>query len=404
MNIAFITNDLIVGGGATYIDRKSRWLIDKGHNIIVISEGGIYANELHPNVNSFVIDHLSKIPFALTKKTSDKIQKQLSEILISKDIDIIEAYGPSAILYTALTYPVHKKNYLFNCLLEFNFNNSWILSSITKLLNNKGRYYTLTTQMSDYINKKCGVLLSPTIIPIPIGSVPNDTLSEKPYVLSVGRMSPDKLYLKYLMADFYYLHKNQSINKDIKLIAVGDGPTYEEMYELAESYNKDIGYKIITLTGTVIGKELDNLYKECMLYIGVGTTLLISASYSKATILGSGISNDNKYAWGFWGDDRKLDKNSIAGTSTEYLHRKSSYSEILKLALNDEDIRNSKGRVAFELFSEVYSINKIMTDWESQYRKLANYPLDNELIDYAQKQRKKDSFLRVVYSVYRRFK
>ena len=111
-------------------------------------------------------------------------------------------------------------------------------------------------------------------------------------------MGADKMYVKHLIIDFGKLKKKRLIDDDIKLVIVGDGDLYNEVLELAVRINKDLPNESIVLKGTVIGVDLDNLYRSCMGYIVIGTTILIAASFAKPVILASGYKKFQSFAFG----------------------------------------------------------------------------------------------------------
>ena len=67
MKIAIVTERMIVGGTETYIIRKSRWLLNHGHQVVVISEGGELAGALPDGVKHVTVDFTGRPPYHFGK-------------------------------------------------------------------------------------------------------------------------------------------------------------------------------------------------------------------------------------------------------------------------------------------------------------------------------------------------
>lgn len=378
MKIAFVTPQMIVGGAETYIVRKSEWLIKRGHDVIVISAGGCYVDQLPEKVSHYEIKELLYAPYSMSGFHLMDVLKKISDIIKKESVDVIEAHNAFPVLYITMSYSFHGCPFLLNALLELNYDGNYQLCLLTKLLSKRSRYFTLTLSMNDYIERKCKARLSPHILPIPINAPSDLSITEEKYLLSVGRMGTDKMYIKHLIVSFCNLKKNRIIDSEVKLVIVGDGNLYGEVNEMASQANRELNDNCIILKGTVIGQELSNLYKCCMAYIGVGTTLLIAASFAKPIILASGFYEFQPFAFGYWGAHYDLDKHSLGG-GPDYLDCKMSFEQAILEIVRSQDFRKELSVKSYSLFKEVYDMDKIMFDWESFFKKNINVLNDNIL-------------------------
>lgn len=374
MNIAIVTNKFSIGGAETYTLRKASWLIENGHNVILISAGGEMVKFIPIHIKHYEISGIAISPYIHKKKKLNSILYELSDIFKINKIDVIEAHNANPIIYTLLSYKTHGIPYLFNDLLEFDFDHDYILRYIAKKLSKEGLFFVLTQEMLRYINELIGSDLQAEIIPIPY-TKPKDKEStlDKNYFLSVARVSPEKMYVKSLIIGFgKYITSNKGCRIK-KLIVVGDGDEHlvKELKLNAEEINKATGYCAVEMKGSVIGKELISLYKNCSAFIGVGTCLLISASYGKPTIIASGLKNMKEYAYGFWGTHIDIDSQSIGAKDT-YVPYSVPYENIL-LEINDKDKADKYGKAAFDLFEKVYDMDKIMNMWLYSYANVSKY-------------------------------
>lgn len=369
MNIAFVTPRFIVGGAETYIIRKSQWLIEHGHNVLVISSGGCFVEMLPKEVKHIALENLSVAPYTLSYNQLKYLLGTLTSILQSEKIDMIEAHNTFPILYVFLSYRGHKIPFVLNVLNELSYDSNWELQKITRILDKLKCYYTLTGKMNDYIEKRCGRSLHPTILPIPL----NDPSSKsyvgsnfQNYILTVGRLAPDKMYLKYLIKDFGAFLDENKLYSDKTLVVVGDGPLKNEVEQMAHTINSRCHRKAIVLLGSVVGEELERLYAGCELYVGVGTTLLIAASYAKPSIIGASYTQLQPYAFGFWGTHPE-DADVISG-SFDIVDRKKSYKNSFQNFYSVSEIqRKQYGYQAYNLFKNNYGLNVIMKKWDAIY-------------------------------------
>lgn len=379
MKIAFVTPLFVIGGAETYIIRKATWLQNCGHEVIIISEGGKMVEMLPNGIRHFKVSGISKMPYAHSPLKLRRILKSISTILAENGINVIEAHNTAPILYVGMSYRYHHIPYLLNVLLEISFDRNPQLCKFTKVLAMRNLYYTLTFNMHLYIENKCRVLLPVHILPIPI-SLPyiSTPLTVGDFVLTVGRLTEDKMYLRAVIKSFG-IYLQSKIGGAIRfLYVVGDGILREDINRLANDVNASLGYEAIVMKGTVVGRELNILYEKCIAFVGVGTALLIAASYRKPIIIASGFIDLRDYAWGYWGKQPTLDKDSIAGNS-KYYHLRQPFEEAISRLSIDDEFRISVANKAFELFKEVYDMDKVMVKWESNYNEICKKEHDTFL-------------------------
>lgn len=399
MKIAFVTPQLIVGGAETYIARKSRWLIEHGHEVLVISEGGCFVEMLPPKVEHIVLGNISKPPYHLSFQECRILLDKMTSILLSAKVDVIEAHNTFPILYLIMSSKKHKIPFCLNVLLDLSYDHNWLLCNATTVLDRVGLYYTLTENMNKHISGKCRIRLTPKIIPIPIEITKRHLLQEGDYILTVGRLSPDKMYLKYLIVAFKELIQRHDFN--VQLFVVGDGGLKPEIESIAKDANQALGRNAVVLLGTVVGEALDKLYANCTAYVGVGTTLLMSAANAKPTIIASGLDECQPYAYGLWGLRPDEDKAVIGGT-VQMENRKQPYQDILlHILTTSKEKRAEYGKAAYTLLNDTCELNTVMDKWQKEYTYIAGTPLPIKLYKYATKLSVYTKILHICYLVYK---
>lgn len=381
MKIAFVTPKFIVGGAETYIIQKSRWLIEHGYEIIVMSEGGDLVEKLPIGAKHTIVEGISRMPYEHNPLKLQRILKFISNILLVEHVDVIEAHNVSPILYVAMSYKFHRVPYLLNVLLETVYDSNFELCGLTKFLAHRGLYCTLTQNMHAYIEGRCGTSLFVKILPIPIANpsiVKYNKMSN--YVLTVCRLSEEKMYLRFLIKAFGNFISENIENKELYLYIVGDGPLWDEIAILVESVNEKVGFCAIVMKGTVLDQKLEELYENCIAYIGVGTTLLLGASYHKPVVI-AGDTTMKDLVGGFWGMQPELDEKSIIA-SLKYEKYQISFEKAISKIVNDDVFYKEAANKAFSLFQDIYNINKVMKKWESIYKELIVRPYELNLKNY----------------------
>lgn len=376
MKVAFLTPRMIVGGAETYILSKCDWLLSNNHQAIILSEGGDNVRNIPLNVKHFVVQSISSPPYALSNAAKKKLLFTISSILLEEQVDIIEAHNSFPIIYAFLSFKDHKKPFILNVLNEESYKNNLQLSYITKILSKHGLYFTLTSQMNQYIERKVHFSLFPYVIPIPIEVNSAHDILESPYILSICRMSSDKMYVKHLINGFWEAKLSKAIPTDITLVIVGEGDLFSEVSLVAEKANKDLQDNSIILKGTVIGDDLQDLYKHCLCYVGMGITLLTAASYGKACLIVGMQQKYQPFIWGYWGNNPSIDKDSIVANRNYTIGI--LYKDAIIMIVNNSVERREMAKRALLLFTANYSISNVMNEWVIQYERVKkNFSLSN---------------------------
>ena len=380
MKIAIVTERMIVGGTETYIIRKSRWLLNHGHQVVVISEGGELAGALPDGVKHVTVDFTGRPPYHFGKKQLSKRIMQLADILLENQVDVIETHVSCSIRYVAMSYRYHRIPYCLNVLMESAYDNRSLsgLNGLTRALDRRGLYMTLTERMNIYIERKCHHKLHPKILPIPLPLPPKKGLDVEPIVLTVGRLSPEKMYLRYLIDDFTELARAKRISEEIRLVVIGEGALYEEIRRQVDVANEALGREAVVMEGTVVGERLDQLYEQCLAYVGVGTTLLIAASFGKPAIIASCVKKYQPYAFGFWGEEPEKDGILIGGDES-VISRRTSFKEVIEAVVMDRELRRDVSEASLKLFKEVYDMDSIMEKWSRIYEDVSARLYDKSL-------------------------
>jgi len=366
--IAFFTPAMVIGGASLYVINKAVWLSQHGYNVVIFSKGGEWVDRLPNSITHIKIEGIEDFPYNLRKNDVNKIIESIVISLKKYNIDLIEGYEMSPIVYAVLAQKFIKVPVLLNVLTEAayqSFGCRILLGSVTKIMHNHGLYFTYHNDANVFIEKHLHCRFSNCkIIRLPV--VYNKTLITRrdKYILTVCRMAPEKMYVKCLMDDFASLIIDQKIDCDYQLIVVGDGPLFNEVQVKANNLNKMMKSENIIMKGFCQGLELDELYAHCNICVGHATALLTGAMYGKPSVVSYAL--ETPYIYGIFG----FDTNDIGSF---FLNRKKErFKDAIEHLLHDDDFYNKCGYAAQRTALINYDIDNIMEKWVKEYKTIYN--------------------------------
>ena len=375
MNILYITPYMNIGGAEQYVINKSNSMMAKGNNVIVISAGGEWITKLTDlGIKHITLDWINKSPELVNKIDTLKNIKILTDIINENKIDIVETNQFYCGVWTHYACEFTNTPYILNVLSELGGWKRYNHIEFYKAMDDKNRYYNLGAKSNSEIEINSGVKLKNCInIPIPIIIDDKTIIDDDNYILTVARMSEEKMYIRKLIDDYYKLYSDGYLNNDMKLVIVGDGPLFEEIQDKVSNINHIVGNKIIDMKGFVTGKELQKLYANCTLYVGMGTTLLTAVSYKKPSLISSFYEQDKCY--GYFEPDG--DDYSFGQPIKE---KEGSFYEYILKVIQDRELYEQLSANSFEYIKDKFALDSVMEKWETEYKKNSNMSnIGNEL-------------------------
>lgn len=370
--ILFMTSQMVVGGAERYILHKSEWLIKNGYNVIIISGGGIWQDKINVlGGKHYKVDFINKDPYLLKRSIFLKNIVLLKNIVSTENVTIIEANQFNPAVWAYFLSNMYDIPFLINVLagrLFYQGKNNYL--KFLKYLDNYGLYYNSECS-NKLIEERKNISFKNCIeIPIPVTKLKTNSKNnvDSNYILSICRMSPEKMYIKHLIKDFSKIVRD-NYYKNLKLVVVGEGQCFENIKTLVEKINKSLANlsSKIELKGIVTGDDLNNLYSDCLFYVGMGTTVIQAAMHRKSIILATGDKKYMRYSTGFFSEDNY---NSIGFKFSKMKH--DLFYNRMMILINDKNKREILEKNSFQLFSETFETEKIMKQWTSEYRKIIN--------------------------------
>lgn len=361
INIALICTRFIDGGTETYILNKARWLSKNNYLVTIVSSGGIKVNDIDNYISHITINDLDKNPVLISFKKKKNVKNKLIQVINEKKITVVETYELNPVKYVFLSNIISldiKINLVI--LSELGFKKDPILQFILFYFDSLNCLYTLNKSMVNMINRQIFFKLKNIkIINLPVEHKPIYPSNIMPYILSVCRMSEEKMYIKHLISEFKDL-KSTIGNEKLMLYIVGDGPLLSSVKTLVNNLDSEVSARI-KLFGTIKGNSLQVLFQNCWLYVGMGTTLINAGVYGKPSIISSFEDEFMHKALGIFGQGN----NDSFGQRNKF-SKPGSYKNYITKFFNN-DYYDNISKETFDFVSGSYLLNDIMILWDIVY-------------------------------------
>ena len=372
-NILLSLMQLNIGGAETHVVELAKELKRKGFNIIVTSNGGVYVKELEEaGIKHYKVPLQNKNPLNTIKAT-----RLLKKIIKDEKIDLVHSHAriPSFILGK-----LHKRmHFPFVTTAHWVFNTSYGLKYITDW---GEKTVAVSEDIKTYLMDNYNVPegdINVTINGIDTGKFSPDTdcadvkkefgiKDDETVITYVSRLDESRsLVAKQLIEAIPDIDK--AVDK-LKVIVVGAGDDFENVKNMAEKVNKQLGREVIVLTGA--RTDINKLIAPCKLFVGVSRAALEAMAAEKPVI----IAGNEGYIGLF--DDSKLQ----VGIDTNFCCRGcvESSAALLKRDILDffnmtADKQQSLGVYGRELIKKDYSVSRMaddsikVYDWATQKNK-----------------------------------
>ena len=366
MNILMALMQLDIGGAETHVVELSKELKRRGHNIFVVSRGGVYESELKDaGIKHFEAPLHSKKPGDVIK--SQNIMKKIIE---DEKIDLVHSHTRISSfilgrLHKKMKFPfVTTAHWIFTTKFGLKYITDWgqktlavsedIKEYLMKNYKTPAEDITVTVNGIDTEKFSAGTDKSP--VTKEFGIKEEDNL-----VVYVSRMDETRsLVAHQLIESIVRLDK---IVENLKCIIVGDGDDFEKVKAEAIDANKKLGRDAIVLTGA--RTDVDKLIAPAKLFVGVSRAALEAMASEKPTI----IAGNEGYVGLF--DEDKL---SVC-LETNFCLRgcEASTTDLLAqdigafFGLWEED-QEKLGKYGREVVLNHYSVKRMADDAEKVYK------------------------------------
>ncbi len=371
MKILMALMGMEIGGAETHVLELSADLKNKGYDVVVTSNGGVYVKELE----ALGIKHIS-LPLH-TKKPSSMIKSflGLKKIIKTEKPDIVHSHAriPSFILG------------ILNKFVKFNFVTSahWVFktSGILKYITTWGsRCVAVSEDIKKYLKVNYGVVDQDIYVTInginmnkfsPDNKCPDiinefGLSEEKRKIVYISRMDEDRSLVAHHLIE---ITPTLIDKEDLEIIIVGGGNDFDKVKNEAELINRKLGKKVIYLTGA-----RTDIYKFISIadfFVGVSRSALEAMSAAVPSI----IAGNEGYIGIF--EEKVTDvcfNTNFCCRGTKDSTPNLLKADLLSLINMGNDELNALGNYSRETIKAHYSVDAMTKDYEKMYNSILKTP------------------------------
>lgn len=287
MKILMVTTSLGIGGAETHIVELSKALRRLGHEIHVVSDGGVYVDELSSaGIPCHSLPLNSYSPFSLAAAYHG-----LKKLIREQKPDVVHSHVrlPSFLL-SRIARRDRSFRFVTTCHLDFKVN------KLLKVLSDWGqRTLAVSPDIKQYLTASYG--LNPAHIKCTVNGIDGEKFSpdiDFSPLLTEFSLSPDSkkvVYVSRLDADrskvaFDLIACAAEINRrynNVEILIVGDGGDFEKLKNEAEKVNGAVGKRVVILTG---GRtDINRFAAMSDIFVAVSRSVLEAMSCGKPVIV-----------------------------------------------------------------------------------------------------------------------
>ena len=366
MKILLATMSMGIGGAETHILELARELKKRGNDVSLVSNGGEYIKDLEQaGINVFYAPLNSNHPLKMLKS-----YKILDKILNDNNFDIVHSHTRISSYLLGLLQKKHRFPYVTTDHGAYKVN--WIL----KKMSNWGEYtLAVSEDLKRYLLDNYG--LSQDKISITVNGIDTEKFSKNAdsseiteefsvpedsfKILHVSRMDVETTFVTKQLIES--AKEIVHLIPNLKIVIVGDGTDFENITDLANKTNEEIGKKVIVLAG----KRTDIYKFDAMadIFVGVSRAALEAMSAEKLVI----ISGSEGYLGIF--DEKTLNQ----AIDTNFCCRGLQDSTVsnlvsdIKCLYEKSDLEKEEmGKFNRNIVLENYSVNRMVNDAEKAYK------------------------------------
>ncbi len=367
---------LEIGGVETHVLELSKALAAKGHDITVVSNGGVFVSQLtEAGVRHVQLPLNKKKPMAVIKSYFG-----LSKLFKEETFDIVHAHARIPAFICGLLHKRYKFRFITSAHWVFKVTPLW------KLITNWGeKSIAVSEDIKQYLIDNYNYY--PDNVSVTINGIDMEKfapgkddaeaneireeygISENDKViLHVSRIDRDRSAVSFMLCDSMNTICADRKNENVKLLIVGGGNDFDALKEKAESMNASLGRNAVILAGAQT--RISDFIKASDFFVGVSRAALEGMSAALPTILAGnegylGIYKSELFKKAYDGNFCCRD---TMDPTPELLAR--DIEELLNMS---EGELLSIGKINRDLIEKCYSVDKMAEDYLAVYRDITPY-------------------------------
>ena len=365
MRVLMTTMGLEIGGAETHILEAAKALKDRGVEVTVMSNGGVYAKELE----NYGIRHIwapmhSKKPWYVKKAYGI-----LKDLLDRERFDVIHAHARIPAFLCRGLAKKYQTRFVTTAHLTFKVNALW-----KKIAAWGERTVAVSDDIKQYLIDNYG--LCPDNITVTVNGINTDTYHpaldwsaaaeefslspEKRRIVAVSRMDKDRSAAAVCLAELAPRIYKQF--PDTELLLVGGGDDFARLEKTAKRANKEIGFDYVKLTGA--RTDVNRLIASATVFVNVSRSALEAMAMAKPVILGG-----NEGYLGIFRRDKlqmALDTN-LCCRGCPPLNAETLLADLTTLLQMQDRELEALGQDNREIMREYFSVDRMARDYLAMY-------------------------------------
>lgn len=364
MKILMATMGMDIGGAETHIVELSKQLKSQGHDVCIVSNGGVYV----PEITAAGIRHYEA---PLHRRSLSEMRRSLSILR-----DVIKRERPD-VVHAHARIPAFLCGWLRRS-MGFAFVTSchgvYQVSGALRLLSNWGdRTLAVSEDIRDYLVQQYNI--PPQHITLTINGIDTEKFSpevsgekvrrefhlgDAPVIGHVSRLDTETvLTARQLIENAPALDR---AFPGVRVLIVGGGTAYQELEQLAAQVNRTMGRECVTLTGP--RTDVNLLVAACDLFVGVSRAALEAMAACKPVVLSGAQGHTGLFTPELL--DKAVDTNFCC--RTDPVATEEQLLDTLTAALSlPAERRRELGAYGRETVQKYYSVRRMADDCLSVY-------------------------------------
>ena len=364
MKILMATMGLDIGGAETHIVELAKELRRRGHEVVIVSNGGVYV----PEAEAAGIRHYAAPLHRRSAGAMIRASRVLRQVIDREKPDVVHAHARIPAFLCSLLRRRMKFAFVTSC------HGVYQVSGALKLLSNWGEHtLAVSEDIRDYLMGQYGVPASQitlTINGIDTGRFSPEAsgeevrrelgLGDSPVIGHVSRLDQASSHTaRQLIA---LAPRLSEAAPGLRVVITGGGDVYEELSAQAERVNKAIGRECLLLTGP--RTDINRVAAACDLFVGVSRAALEAMAAGKPAVLSGAQGHTGLFVPELL--DKAMDTNFCCRTdpvSTE----DQLFDEITAALALPPERRAELGAYGRRVVQEHYSVRRMAEDALSVY-------------------------------------
>ena len=365
MKILMATMGLGIGGAETHIVELVKELKQEGHDVAIVSNGGVYV----PEITAAGIRHYQAPMHRRNLGDMVRARKILREIIRKEDPDVVHAHARiPAFLCGGLC---RRMGYPFVTTAHWVFDTRGLLRYLTDW---GERTVAVSEDIKAYLIREYG--LPPEHISVTINGIDTEKFSpavsgervirefgldrERPILSYVSRMDEDRALVAGQLIQI--APELDRAIPGIQLLIAGGGNVFDKLKARAEEVNRTLGRPCVTMTGP--RTDINEIVAAGDLFVGVSRAALEAMAAGKPVIVAG-----NEGYQGLFGPDKLAEAREgnfccrgLPLSQPDQLYR----DVVAAFALSPEE-RERAGAYGRQVIFDYYSVRRMAADCLAMY-------------------------------------